>query len=194
MGIQKARARPVELPGRQSKRKSPPGELQAEVRLLFTQAHHLGRRLRDADPESRALQNLTVASSQGSHGRGMGVRPRPVPFSRKAMTISHQDLIAGMGSVGTFDITTTGRKTGQPRRLEIVYHVIDGRVYVSGQPRPQRRNWLANLDADPALTIHLRKPVRADVEATARVIDSDAERRRILERVAQNWRRTDVDL
>jgi len=110
------------------------------------------------------------------------------------MTISHQDLIAGMGSVGTFDITTTGRKTGQPRRLEIVYHVIDGRVYVSGQPRPQRRNWLANLDADPALTIHLRKPVRADVEATARVIDSDAERRRILERVAQNWRRTDVDL
>lgn len=33
---------------------------------------------------------------------------------------------------GIIDITTTGRKSGQPRRLEIVFHNIDGRLYVSG--------------------------------------------------------------
>jgi deazaflavin-dependent oxidoreductase (nitroreductase family) len=110
------------------------------------------------------------------------------------MTVSQQDLIAGMGSAGTFDITTIGRKTGQPRRLEIAYHVIDGRLYVSGIPRPQRRSWLANLDANSSLTVHLRKPVRADVAAIARVINGEAERRAILELVARNWRRNDVDL
>ena len=34
------------------------------------------------------------------------------------------------------DITTTGRRTGQPRRIEIVDHVIDGRIFISGMPRP----------------------------------------------------------
>ena len=32
------------------------------------------------------------------------------------------------------DITTTGRKTGAPRRIEIVFHNIDGRIYISGIP------------------------------------------------------------
>ena len=33
------------------------------------------------------------------------------------------------------DITTTGRKTGEPRRLEIVFHNIDGRLIITGSPR-----------------------------------------------------------
>ena len=81
-----------------------------------------------------------------------------------------RDIIATLGKGGVFDITTTGRKSGEPRRLEIVYHVIDGRLYLSGIPMPTRRSWLANLDADPALTLHLRKPVPADVAATVRII------------------------
>ena len=32
------------------------------------------------------------------------------------------------------DITTTGRRTGKPRRIEIVFHNIDGRLYISGSP------------------------------------------------------------
>jgi len=114
---------------------------------------------------------------------------------------SHQvetgnDVIAALGKagkLGTFDITTSGRKTGQPRRLEISYHVINGRLYISGIPSPRRRSWLANLDADPSLTLHLRKPVAADVAATARIIDSEAERRALLPQVAQNWGRNDVE-
>jgi len=90
------------------------------------------------------------------------------------------------------DLTTTGRKTGQSRRIELVFHAIDGRVYISGMPgRP--RSWLANIRADPRVTFHLKGPVTADLPATAREITEPAERRRIMEQVARNWQRTDVD-
>jgi deazaflavin-dependent oxidoreductase (nitroreductase family) len=93
----------------------------------------------------------------------------------------------------TIDITTTGRRTGAPRRIEIVFHNIDGRIYISGVPSPRKRSWLANLEADPHLTFHLKGRVRADLPATARVITDDAERRVIFPHVARNWRRNDVD-
>jgi len=95
---------------------------------------------------------------------------------------------------GTVDITTTGRKTGQPRRIEIVYHSIGGRVYISGQPRADRkRAWLWNLEANPKFTFHLKGAVTADLPATARVITDETERREILEHVARAWRRTDLE-
>jgi deazaflavin-dependent oxidoreductase (nitroreductase family) len=69
------------------------------------------------------------------------------------------------------DITTTGRKSGQPRRLEIVFHNIDGRLIISGSPSADRkRAWLFNLEQDPHLTIHLKGSTKADLPATARVI------------------------
>jgi len=93
----------------------------------------------------------------------------------------------------TIDITTTGRRTGEARRIEIVFHNIDGRIYISGTPSPRKRRWLANLEADPHFTFHLKGRVRADLPATARVITDDAERRVIFPHVARNWRRNDVD-
>ena len=91
------------------------------------------------------------------------------------------------------DITTTGRRTGQPRRKEIVFHTIDGRLYISGTPRPRKRDWLWNLEADPHLTFHLKGDVQADLPATARIIADEAERRAILAHVARNWNRDDVE-
>jgi deazaflavin-dependent oxidoreductase (nitroreductase family) len=88
------------------------------------------------------------------------------------------------------DITTTGRSTGRPRRIEIVFHVFDGRIYISGMPRADRvRAWLRNLEADPRMTFHLKAIVTADLPATARVITDPAERREVLEKVARAWRR-----
>jgi hypothetical protein len=90
----------------------------------------------------------------------------------------------------TIDITTTGRVTGQPRRLEIVFHNLDGRIYISGIPNAHhQRAWLRNLEADPAMTFHLKGPVSADLPATARVITDPDERRPIIERIARVWRR-----
>jgi hypothetical protein len=94
----------------------------------------------------------------------------------------------------TIDITTTGRVTGQPRRIEIVYHSFGGRLYISGIPNPRHeRAWLLNLRADPRLTFHLKALVQADLLGTAREITDPFERRPILELVARAWRRTDVD-
>ena len=92
------------------------------------------------------------------------------------------------------DITTTGRKSGEPRRLEIVLHNIDGRLYISGQPSRTRRSWLANLEGKPNLTIHLKRGIKADLLATAREITEPVERRRVLEGVARHWNRGDVDV
>lgn len=90
----------------------------------------------------------------------------------------------------TIDLTTTGRVTGQPRRIEIVFHNLDGRIYISGIPNPHReRAWLRNIDADPRVTIHLKGPAQADLPATARVIRDPAERAPILARIARIWRR-----
>ena len=95
---------------------------------------------------------------------------------------------------GVVDITTTGRRTGQPRRVEIVYHVIGGRIYISGVPRANRkRAWLHNLEADPLFTFHLKRGATADLPATARVITDETERRAVLVHVARAWNRTDLD-
>ena len=95
---------------------------------------------------------------------------------------------------GIIDITTTGRRSGEPRRIENFCHVIGGHIYISGMPNADRtRRWLTNLEADPRLTVHLKREVTADLPATARVITDDAERRAVLEHVARAWKRTDVD-
>jgi deazaflavin-dependent oxidoreductase (nitroreductase family) len=94
------------------------------------------------------------------------------------------------------DITTTGRKTGKPRRIEIVFHNIDGRLIITGSPRADRkRAWLLNLEADPHLTFHLKRGATpADLPATARVITDEGERRAIAQWVATNaWHGVDVD-
>ena len=93
------------------------------------------------------------------------------------------------------DMTTTGRRTGQPRRIEIALHSIDGRLYISGMPRADRtRAWILNLEHDQRLTLSLKQTTHADVPATARIIEDPVERRQVLELVAARWRRTDVDV
>jgi deazaflavin-dependent oxidoreductase (nitroreductase family) len=105
-----------------------------------------------------------------------------------------QQIRAALSRGHTIDITTKGARSGLPRRIEIVFHVIDGRIYISGMPSPRVRAWLHNLQADPNFTFHLKGPgPAADLPATARIITDEVERRPILQQVARNWGRTDVD-
>jgi len=93
------------------------------------------------------------------------------------------------------DITTTGRRSGAPRRIEIVFHNIDGRIFISGSPRSDRtRAWIHNLSADPHLTFHLKGAVQADLPATARIVTDEAERRQVMEWIVANaWQNQDVE-
>ena len=77
------------------------------------------------------------------------------------------------------DITTTGAKSGRPRRIEIWFHRIAGKFYITGRPGP--RAWHANLIADPELIIHLKESATADLPATATVIADEAAKRAIFQ-------------
>ena len=74
-----------------------------------------------------------------------------------------------------------------------MFHNIDGRIYISGTPYPRKRRWLLNLEADPHFNFHLKGRTSADLPATARVIDDEAERRAILPHIARAWNRNDLD-
>jgi hypothetical protein len=58
----------------------------------------------------------------------------------------------------TVDITTIGRRSGQPRRIAIWFHNLDGRIYISGLPG--RRGWYANVVAHPDFVSISRRPLR----------------------------------
>lgn len=91
------------------------------------------------------------------------------------------------------DLTTTGRRTGKQRRIEIYLHDEDGLLFITGMPRADRtRDWIHNIEADPRVVIHLKQSVVADVPATARVITDPEERRPLIEAAANRWGRTDI--
>ena len=78
----------------------------------------------------------------------------------------------------TIDITTTGRNSGEPRRIEIWFYRYDGRIFLSGSPGT--RDWYANLLRKPEFTFHLKGSVQADLPAVARPITEEAERREVI--------------
>ncbi len=78
----------------------------------------------------------------------------------------------------TIDITTIGRKSGLPRRIEIWFHNLEGDLYITGLPGS--RDWYANMVANPDFTFHLKESVQADIPAKARPITEESERRLVL--------------
>jgi len=77
------------------------------------------------------------------------------------------------------DITTIGRRTGQPRRIEIWFHRVGGSYFITGTPG-KPRDWYANLVAHPAFTFHLKESATADLDAIARPVTDRDERERVL--------------
>lgn len=92
------------------------------------------------------------------------------------------------------DLTTTGRRTGQQRRIEIFLHDQDGLLFITGMPRADRkRDWIHNIWAHPRVVVHLKQSVVADIPATALGITDPDERQPLIEAAAQRWGRTDVE-
>jgi len=92
----------------------------------------------------------------------------------------------------TIDITTTGRRTGQPRRVEIWMLDVDGRFFITGTPG--RRDWLANLMAESTLTVHLKQRAHVDLSAHARPVEDESTRRRVLEDLSARWYRSQTPI
>jgi deazaflavin-dependent oxidoreductase (nitroreductase family) len=97
------------------------------------------------------------------------------------------EIDAALAAGGIVDITTLGRRSGKPRRIEIYLHNFDGALYLTGRPGSQR-DWLANLHVNPEMTIHLKRDVVADVPARATVIREPETRARIIYRArVESW-------
>ncbi|HEY0530436.1 MAG TPA: nitroreductase family deazaflavin-dependent oxidoreductase [Actinoplanes sp.] len=84
----------------------------------------------------------------------------------------------------TVEITTTGRRSGQPRRIETWRYRAAGRYWLTGSPGA--RDWYANVLAHPEFTLHLKG---LDVRARARVVTDPDERARVLGEIvpALDW-------
>lgn len=94
----------------------------------------------------------------------------------------NKDLQQALENDSIIDITTTGRKSGEPRRIEIRFYFIDGQIYISGMPS-RKRNWLANLSANPAFIFHLKQDYQADIPAGAVLVSDEATRRAIFPKI-----------
>lgn len=84
----------------------------------------------------------------------------------------------------TIDITTTGRRSGLPRRIETWFYRMDDEIYLTGSPG--RRDWYANLVQSPGFTFHLKQSVVADLPAIAAPITDPAEREAIFRRILRD--------
>ena len=75
-------------------------------------------------------------------------------------------------------LTTTGRVSGDPHRIEIWYAAVPGTLYLMAGGG-MGSDWVRNLVADPAVTVELDG---ADRRATGRVLHDaeEAERARTL--------------
>lgn len=100
------------------------------------------------------------------------------------------DIERALTQDDTVDITTMGRQTGQPRRIEIWFRNVNGRILITGTPGS--RDWYANLLANPEFTFHLKQSVEKDLRATARPIVDPEERREIFSHKSMAWYRQQV--
>ena len=98
-----------------------------------------------------------------------------------------KDIKNALESDRTIDITTIGRKSGQPRRIEIWFHNLDGRIFITGTPG--KRAWYANMRSNPDFTFHLKGSLTADLAARAVPILEVAQRRSIIAQVTESLER-----
>jgi hypothetical protein len=62
---------------------------------------------------------------------------------------------------------------------------VDGRFFITGTTG--RRDWLANLSADPNLVVHLKRHAHVDLDARATPVDDASVRRAVLEHENASW-------
>lgn len=94
-----------------------------------------------------------------------------------------------LASIRTIDLTTYGRKSGKPRRIEIWWFHVNGRFIITGTPG--RRDWLANVGANPAVIVHVDG---RDIEATATLIEDREIRLEVFNQPDTRWYSTQAQL
>ena len=100
----------------------------------------------------------------------------------------------------TIDIITTGAKSGLPRKTEIWFTNVSGRIIICGTPDARgnkgprtRRDWLANLKANPEFLFCLKESLTVKLPARAVIILDPQDRRQLMSAPETKWYRDQVD-
>ena len=98
------------------------------------------------------------------------------------------------------DIITTGVKSGLPRKIEIWFTNVDGRIIICGTPNSTGgkgsytpRDWLANLKANPEFLFCLKESLNVKLPARAVEIIDPEDRKYLMSAPATKWYRDQVD-
>lgn len=119
-------------------------------------------------------------NSPDSSGWNDSVRDSPLSHLPDHIRRAVEITPAAGTSERTIDITTLGRRTGRPRRIEIFFYRAAGNTYLCTGAGGAATDWHANLLADPAFTFHLKNGIRADLPARATPVTDSAERQAVL--------------
>lgn len=101
------------------------------------------------------------------------------------MTLDRDHLAAHQ----TIDLTTFGRESGAPHRIEIWWFRVDDRFIITGTPGP--RDWLANVMAKPEMIVHVGG---RDLHARAALVTDPGFRRRVFTSRDTSWYKTQAEL
>ena len=113
-----------------------------------------------------------------------------------ASTSRTERIEAALAADLTIDIVTTGARSGTQHRIEIWYHRVGGRYFITGIPgeahNPQvrrPRDWLANLIANPQFEFHLKESLQIGLQARAEPVRDPTLRERIMTAPQTQWYR-----
>ena len=95
---------------------------------------------------------------------------------------------AALNSDKTIDIVTTGARTGVPRTTEIWFTRVGRRIIICGTSG-FRRDWLANLKANPEFVFVLKESLSARLQARAVPIVDPEDRRKLMTSPETSWYR-----
>jgi hypothetical protein len=112
----------------------------------------------------------------------------------------NDEIKRALGKDRTIDIVTTGAKTGMSRKTEIWFTNVSGRIIICGTPDAEgkngprtRRDWLANLKANPEFLFCLKESLTIQLPARAvPIVDREA-RRQLMNAPETKWYRQQVD-
>ena len=112
----------------------------------------------------------------------------------------NEEIKAALNNDRTIDIITIGAKSGLPRRTEIWFTNVNGRIIICGTPNAtgekgpySRRDWLANLRAHPEFTFCLKESLHIELAAKAVEIVDPEDRRYLMSAPETKWYRDQVD-
>jgi deazaflavin-dependent oxidoreductase (nitroreductase family) len=97
--------------------------------------------------------------------------------------------VARLARTRTVDLVTSGRRSGQPQRVEIWWFHFEERFIITGTPGP--RDWYANILADPGVVIETR---HGKFPGSAKVVTDAEFRKRFFIDGAAAWYSTQSQL